>query len=144
MLLKNVMRDFFYIFTGTMLGAAIFLTFFKVTMINTALLRQIFLVSLVETLFSLIFYSRNELSKRSLIFRKIIHFLLVLGVLLGAAYFFQWFNFASFKLLLYFGIIIVFVYIIIFLVIYFFNYSQVKRLNQKLSEYQQKGDDSLE
>jgi hypothetical protein len=143
-LLKNLLKIFFNIFTGSMLGTTIFLTVFAIKKVDTSLLRQITLIAFVATLFTLIFYSKHELSRKSHLFRSALHFLLIFGLLVGSAYFFHWFSFANFYFISFFIAQFVLIYVLISISCYFINYSQAKQLNRKLTEYQRRRGEKLE
>jgi hypothetical protein len=142
--LKLLVRVFFTIYTGSMFGATFFLTVFAVPKVDTALLWHIILISVVATLFSFIFYSHKEVSKKSLLFRNTIHFLLIFGLLTGSAYCFHWFSFANSNFVLFFIIQFILIYSLVTLITHTINHSQAKRLNQKLAEYQKRRGEKLE
>jgi hypothetical protein len=127
-----------------MLGATIFLTVFAIKKVDTSLLWQITLISFVAALFTLVFYSKHEISGKSHLFRSALHFLLIFGLLVGSAYFFRWFSFANHYFVSFFIAQFVLIYVLVTLSCYFVNYSQAKQLNRKLTEYQRKRSEKLE
>lgn len=140
-LLRDMMRQFFAIVTGIFLGTATFLTVFSIEVVNSSLLWQVFLVALVTALAGFIYCSRRELSKKAFLTRQALHFLAIITILLIAAYLFGWISFADTRLVVVFLVFVVLVYALVSVFIYTAGQKQIKRLNEKLSEYQQQRDD---
>lgn len=135
---KEVLRIYFIVFSGSMLGATLFLNIFGIKYIPTYVLWQMMILSLGSALISLIFFSERELGKRELLIRKNVHFLGNFTLWILGAYFCRWFSFADFKFISYFAVQLLVLYLIIMTVSHFIYCSQAKQLNQKLTEYQKR------
>lgn len=134
-LVKRILESFFVINAGVTIGAAAFITLLqKDAKLGVEILWQIIIVSLLTALSTVIMHSKNELSKRQIIIRLVIHYILINAIVLCCAYIFNWFEFREpIKIL---GIIIVILSVFVFVwTITYKNDSKVaEMLNKKLNE----------
>ena len=94
--LNKTLRDFFTITAGCFLATTIYCTiFYQNVTFNLPGLWSIALMALVTTLPHFIFFSREELGKKQMLTRQIIHACVLLGILLTFAYTLGWIDRSS-------------------------------------------------
>lgn len=133
--IKNTLYAFCFINTGSMIGAASFISIFYGGQIEYSnLLWQIASLSLIIAIFNTIFFSKDQLNKKEFIVRMIIHYILINVVIIGGSYIFDW-NDNSINQIIGLMIIILCVYAFVFLVTYKSDKNDAEKLNEKISEY---------
>ncbi len=89
---------------------------------------EVLAISVATAIPSLVYISKNELSKNQFIIRAIIHFVLLIGIVLGMGYWFSWWTQFS-------GIIIVLsVFIVIYVFVFLITYLTDKNESNKINE----------
>ena len=141
-LTKSVIKGYFIILAGINFAIAVFTTIFSPDAQGSYHIFWIaMLLALLMTLPTYIYYSKKELCPKNLLMRKIIHIIILLGILLTCGYLADWIDFSSF--------IEVAVYVLLFFVIFavvsFITMKQdinlAKKLNASLKTYKDKNKD---
>ncbi len=85
--IKKIMNDFFVITTGILIGVIVYGWLFEpnITFDLHALLGIVF-SGLLTSVPTLIFYSGKELSRKQMLIRQILHFILLETIILSGAY----------------------------------------------------------
>lgn len=87
----SIIRSYCLIVTGSLLCAGIVCSlFWKDAVLGVEIIWQILLSSAAASGLFFVYYSKKELSKKALMIRDIIHFILLLCLLLFCAYHFAW------------------------------------------------------
>lgn len=134
--IKEMLQIFFVINTGITMGAATFITFLqKDAKLGVEILWQIIIVSLIAAFASIILHSKNELSKKGILIREVIHYIAINIVVLGCAYLFNWIESGDIFKVLSLIVCIFLVYIFVWIATYANDTKTAKRLNQKIEEY---------
>lgn len=136
--LKHLVRDFFAICGCILIGTSIFLTVFQVKMINSSLFWQVIIVAFIAALLDFILEGKSQVSKKSYLIRKIVHFILINILLFSSAYMFRWFFLRKMGIMVVFEIIIILVYVLVGFSVYFIDNIHAKKLNEKLIEYKKR------
>ena len=89
-------------------------------------------IAFITSLGTLIHCSKNELSKKAYIIRSIIHFIVLLGIVIGTGYLFKWWS--EIPSLLIICAIFVFVYIVVFTVMYIKEKNDSNKINEALKK----------
>ncbi len=136
--IKNTLYTFCLINTGSMLGAALFISIFYSSEIKyDNILWRIAIISLLISIINTALFSKDKLSKKEFIIRIILHYILVNVVVIGSAYIFKWIN-NSMSQIISLIIIILAVYVFVFLSTYQSDKQAAEKLNEKISEYNKK------
>ncbi|MCR5232188.1 MAG: DUF3021 domain-containing protein [Acholeplasmatales bacterium] len=93
---------------------------------------QIILVALLTALASLVYISKNELSKKAIIIRAIIHFVILLAIVYTAGYFFKWWS--EWSGILFVGAIFILVYLVVATTTYLIERKDSKKINEALKK----------
>lgn len=93
---------------------------------------EILAVALSTALASLVYLSKNELSKKGMMIRQIIHFILLLVIVYSFGYLFKWWSELSGILIV--GAIFLGIYAIVFIVIYRMERKDSFKINEALKK----------
>lgn len=141
-ILKAMLIEFFIILSGTTIGAAIFCTvFYPDAPLGASLLWQLITLSFLTALPLLLFYSKNEFSKKQMRVRQAVHLILVVGLIIFLAYTWKWIEFGSYVELLAFVALVLLSYTGIALFMYQRDKKLAKALNEKLREFKDRKED---
>lgn len=136
--IKNILCSFCFINTGSMLGAASFISIFYGGQIEyDNLLWQIASTSLLITIINTVLFSKDQLKKSGFIVRTILHYILTNVVIIGGGYIFGWIN-DSINQITGLMIVILVVYAFLILVTYRSDKEVAEKLNERISEYNKK------
>ncbi|MDP4093356.1 MAG: DUF3021 family protein [Bacillota bacterium] len=136
--LADVIRDFLTICSCTAIGVSIFTAIYSIKSVDTSLFRQIIILSLVASLFNIIFYIEGKFGQLSLIIKIIIHYICIFTLFFSAATLFKWVDTGKISNILAFIFIQLVLYVLAFIFIYNNERKQAKELNSKLDEYKKK------
>lgn len=89
-------------------------------------------IALVTACGTLIHCSTKEVSKKEFIVRSVIHFIVLLGIVVGAGYLFKWWS--EIPSLLIICAIFVFVYAVVFTVMYLKQKNDSNKINEALKK----------
>lgn len=136
--IKNTLYAFCLVNTGSMLGAALFISIFYSREIKyDNILWRIASISLIIAIINTALFSKDKLSKKEFMLRTILHYILVNIVVIGSAYIFEWIN-NSMSQIISLIIIILAVYVFVFLLTYQSDKQAAEKLNERISEYNKK------
>lgn len=89
--LKNIAVTFCYVLAGSVFCALVFIiNFWPENTDMVKILWQLIILAVVGSVGNLIFYSRQELSKRKMKVRTIIHYIYIYAANIGMSYLFGW------------------------------------------------------
>lgn len=92
-IIQAILRSYCIIVTGSLLCTGVFCSlFWRDTVFGLELVWQVLIAAALAAMMFLVYYSKKELSKRAALARTVIHFFLIEGVLIGCAYWFDWFH----------------------------------------------------
>lgn len=139
--IKDVLNTFCIINTGITIGASVFIYLFQNgASLNVDILWQILTVSLLTSFVNIVFYSKSELSKKEILVRGGIQYILINIITLTCAYFFKWIDFKSFDTIVALTLTILFVFIFTWLICYINDAKVAEQLNAKIDEYNKKSE----
>lgn len=134
--IKEIAQMFFVINTGVTIGTSTFITFLqRDAKLGVEILWQMIAVSLVTAFSSIILYSRNELNKKQILIRTVIHYIAINIIVLGSGFIFDWVDGGETTKVIGLIVCIFIVYIFVWLNMYKSDARMAKRLNQKIEEY---------
>ena len=137
-LAKKIMMFFAIITTGSTFGAALSISIVypgqeKILSVN--ILWQILLVSFLDALTCLIFYSKKELTKQQYIVRMITHYVLTNIIIVGGGKLFGWLNMDKNENIIGFMALVLIIYIIIVMVTVKRDIKDSQEMNKALRHY---------
>lgn len=139
---KDMLNTFCIINTGITIGASVFIYIFQNGVsLDVNILWQILIVSLLTSSINIVFYSKVELSKKEILVRGGIQYLLINIITLTCAYFFRWIDFKSFNIIVGLTLTILFVFIFTWLICYINDAKVAEQLNAKIDEYNKKNEE---
>lgn len=134
---KLIALTFFLVTTCSLFGTALFTTiFFKNDTFTSALLWQILGISFLTAMASLIFTSKSILTKRGVLLRQGIHFLLILSILMGGALKFEWIHITVISEISFFILLVIVVYITVCTILYQYEIKNAEEINERIKELQ--------
>jgi len=133
-LIRDLIEDFFVIFTCSVLGYIIFMYILDVEYTPLRDMVLIFVLSVIITLAGLIIYSGKELKRPQLLVRYIIHFFVALGVCLFVATYMRWISWSIPITVIRFATLITGVSVSVHVVLFFQTKMLTDKLNDKLKE----------
>lgn len=140
--LKNLLQMFLLITAGTVISATIFCTIFSQNItFGIDLLWQLIAVAFFCTVPCIIFYSKKELSKKSMLIRQIVHLCLTLAILIFFAYFLTWIEAGSIIQPVIFVALVSVVYVTVAFFAYQADKVTAKQLNERLQRFRQRNTD---
>lgn len=138
--IREILLTFCMVTTGSILVSAAYIKVFWPgdPQVNVDILWQLPLIAFVCCLGNF-FYSQREVSRRSILCRKLLHYLYINAVVLGGGYHFAWIERGNLPMLavMAFGILIVFA--AVSAVLWSWHKKETANLNRKLQEYQAGG-----
>lgn len=137
--LKNLLQVFLLITAGTIISATIYCTlFFQDITFGIDLLWQLVAVAFFCTVPCLMFYSKKELSKKTMLIRHIIHLCVTLAILIFFAYFWTWIDVGSIIQPIVFVVLVSVVYVTVTFFAYQIDKMTAKQLNERLQQFRQR------
>lgn len=134
-LIKRIIYDFFVIFTGIIFCTAIFSkVFIGYGSYEVTTIFQLMILSFLCSCLTLIFYSKEELSKKGLIVRKVIHFICLEFFTTFIIFKMNWVNSKDIRNVFTIMIMIFIIYAIVNLVGWFTEKNEADKINKKLKE----------
>lgn len=134
-LLKKMINSFFMITTGVVISMYVFCLIFnpdaKFTLTDIG---RILVMAFVSDLPFLIFLSSRELSKKQMLIRSIIHFIVLSAVLLYFAFLWEWVNPREEKEIGVFLLFVLLVYVVVFLTSKYRDGKLSDKLNDQLKQ----------
>jgi predicted neutral ceramidase superfamily lipid hydrolase len=89
--MKKVIQTYFYVLSGSIISAAIFMTIFlQDAYFNVEVIWQVIIMAAATSMGILIFQSKREISKKQMILRQIIHYAYINVVVLSCAMLWRW------------------------------------------------------
>ena len=134
--LQIVFQIFMQIVTFVTLGASIYITVFIGAdgVISMKVLWQILGVSALCALWSFLLFSKEELSKKEMLVRKIIHFLMIDVTVLVCGFWFGWFFLSDWRTIVGMELTIIAVYIAVAATDYHMYHRESEEMNRRLKE----------
>lgn len=135
-IIKKIISDFFIITTLILIGVIVYSMIYNPeATFDIQILQAIVFSGFITSLPTLIFYSKKELSKKQMLIRQLIHFMILEGMILWSAY-------ANHSIqpgdviqgIFTFGMVFV-IYFSVRLKGWFFDKKEAEKLNKSLEEY---------
>ena len=122
--------------TCVALGSSIYIYAFwgKKEVLSVELLWQILGVSALCALWCVVYWSKEELSKKAMLARSILHFVLVDLTVLVCGFWFGWFFLSDWKMIVGMEITVIAVYLAVVGVSYLADRRKSDKMNRKLQE----------
>lgn len=133
--LRKFLISFASVFTCVILASTIFIWLFSNPYLPFRLILQAAILAAVSSLLYFLFYSEHPISKRSMIFRTLLHFTLLLITVTACAWLFKWFDFGKTGLTLVFFGLFDAAYSILWLANFLGDIMDEKIMNLRLAEY---------
>lgn len=138
--IREILLTFCMVTTGSVLVSAAYIKVFWPgdEQVSVDILWQLPLIAFVCCLGNF-FYPQREVGRRSILCRKLLHYLYINAVVLGGGYHFAWIERGNLSMptVMAFGILVVFV--AVSAVVWNWHKKETQRLNSKLQEYQAGG-----
>ena len=137
-LTKKIMMFFAIITTGSTFGAALSISIVypgQEKILSGNLLWQILLLSFLDALTCLIFYSKKELSKKQYAVRVLIHYVITNMILVGGGKLFGWLDMDKNENVLGFMALVLGIYIVIAMVTIKRDIKDSEEMNKALRHY---------
>ncbi len=137
---RELLHDFFYIYTGSMFGTYVFCSIFYPDLtfsLSYFLWMAIFSLAGDATL--LVFYSRKVLTERQFLLRTVMHFLLLEAVLMTFAGLLRLYE--TLLQAAFFFFVILLVYIMVKFLSFKSGSREAKTINQRIQEINKNGED---
>ena len=132
---KRMFHAFFIIFTGSILAmCASTALFFGYSGILLIVIFEVLVLSVVATLTMMVLYSREELSKRQMLVRYLIHFLIVSSIAVFAAAFWDWIYLSEPIEVALVVVLVIFVYAMVLPLDLYHGKRLAEKLTQKVKE----------
>lgn len=138
--IREILLTFCMVTTGSILVSAAYIKVFWPgdPQVSVDILWQLPLIAFICCLGNL-FYARREVSRRSMLCRKLLHYLYINAVVLGGGYHFSWIERGNLPMLAVMALGILAVFVVVSAVVWNWNKKETQRLNSKLQEYQAAG-----
>lgn len=138
--IREILLTFCMVTTGSVFVSAIYIKVFWPgdSQVGVDILWQIPVIAFACSLGNFL-YPCREVSRRSILCRKFLHYLYINAVVLGGGYYFTWIERGNLMMpvVMVFGILIVF--IVVSAVVWNWHKKETAYLNRKLQEYQAGG-----
>lgn len=134
----RVLYSFFIIFTCSLVAMCIFALFAGYRFIAITDLFVLLGLAILTSLAGFIFYSKKELSKRQMLIRNIIHFLLIQGIIFSAAFLVRWIFLHYPGRMVLLVVLVSIVYVVVYTMEGYKTKRLADRLTQKLHDYYDK------
>ncbi|MDD6482106.1 MAG: DUF3021 domain-containing protein [Lachnospiraceae bacterium] len=144
--LWDMWEAFVQIVTCVALGSSIYIYVFwgKEEVLSVDLLWQILGVSALCALWCVVYWSKEELSKKAMLARNILHFILVDLTVLICGFWFGWFFLSDWKMIVGMEITVIAVYMTLVGVNYLADRRKTDKMNRKLQERRTARGESIE
>ena len=137
-LVRFMFFSFFIIFSGIILSIyAIFVFIHRETAIHPDNILYALVLTALTTLVALVFYSRNELSNKQIIFRCMIATVIVIIIVLIAAFYFDWIRWDSYYGIVFATIIVSAVIMIMAVLMVLFKFAEYDQKSRQLAQEKQ-------
>ncbi|MFG6357489.1 MAG: DUF3021 domain-containing protein [Acetatifactor sp.] len=134
-----MMRVFTMVLTGVVFAVAVFTMVINPTeTVETKLFWQMPLVSALCTLTSLIYPWNREMSKKEIIVKTLIHYLLINAIVLGGGALFYWYDPSQVRNIAAMVLAITLIFGVVTAISWRKSAADAARMNEKLEEYQKK------
>ncbi|MEE1251257.1 MAG: DUF3021 family protein [Lachnospiraceae bacterium] len=142
--IRAIFQMYLQIVALVILASAIYITVFwgYDCEVDGDILWQIMGVSALCSLCTPILMSKRELSKRAMLFREILHFVMINVIVLFSGFCFEWFYVSDWKMIVGMELTIVGVYIGVCTIYYVMNRKTAEEMNRKLKERQEENAES--
>jgi magnesium-transporting ATPase (P-type) len=133
--IRKFLISFTSVFTCVIIASTIFIGLYSNPYLPFRLIVQAVIIAAISSVLNFIYYSEKSISKKSMIFRTAIHFILLLSSVTGCALYFKWFSFENTGIALTFFGLFIAVYLIIWMANFLGDIIDEKIMNLKLEEY---------
>ncbi|MCL2407846.1 MAG: DUF3021 family protein [Defluviitaleaceae bacterium] len=133
-IIKEIMESFFVIFTVAIIVNGIIAYIGDVGTLPIRFVFDILLLSFFSSLAGLVLYSKREMKRGEMIFRYVLHFIIISAIALGFATYMQWVNWQTPSTVIAFAIVVIAIYITTHAVVFIQMIYLTGELNKKLKE----------
>lgn len=131
---KKTINTFFLLFTCVMFSAVIYLTLIGGTHFSIADIKGMFVMSALFSLTELVFYAKDELSRRQTLIRYAIHLPICVAISLGTATYLRWLSWSNPFQIFTFTSAVLCTYLLVIALDYYQSNKLADELTQKLNE----------
>lgn len=134
--IRQIINQFFIITTGSVGGAILFTSFFYTKRdLPQSILWQILVLSFLTACMNIIFHSAKELTKKQMLLRQGLHFIVIFSILMIGGLGFGWVEGSDIRQVMTFSLIVIAVYVFVCTIVYYNDRKITDRLNEKLRAY---------
>ncbi len=134
--IRQIINQFFIITTGSVGGALLFTAFFYTKRdLPQSILWQILVLSFLTACMNIIFHSAKELTKKQMMLRQGLHFIVIFSILMIGGLGFGWVEVSDIRQVITFSLIVIAVYAFVCTIVYYNDRKITDRLNEKLRAY---------
>ena len=134
--IRQIINQFFIITTGSVGGAILFTSFFYTKRdLPQSILWQILVLSFLTACMNIIFHSTKELTKKEMLLRQGLHFIVTFSILMIGGLGFGWVEGSDIRQVMTFSLIVIAVYAFVCTIVYYNDRKITDRLNEKLRAY---------
>lgn len=133
--LRKYLICFSSVFTCMIIASSVFIGLYSNPYLPLKLIAQAVIIATISSVLNFIFYSEQPISKKSMIFRTAVHFILLFSTVTGCAIYFEWFSFGNASITLTFFGLFIAVYLVIWMANFLGDIIDEKIMNIKLEEY---------
>ena len=133
-IVQGMFRSFFVIFSCSILAMYLFVLLFVGEVVQIHDITGVLVLTILVTLAYFTLYSKKELSKRQMLLRNIIHFVVVSTLMLSGATFLGWISLGAPSQFIFFVCLFMGIYTFVTIMEIHQSKKLANRLNQKLQE----------
>ena len=135
-IIRKILQQFPVIYFGTMICTFIYcLIFAPDSQFAVSYFAEMMILSLMGAAPSLVFYSKHELTEEEWSVRRVIHIILLEGIILTLGRYYGLYH--TFWQGVFFAFLVLLVYVIVYISVFRFDCKTADRMNQKIRERKQ-------
>lgn len=133
--IRKFLISFTSVFTCVIIASTIFIGLYSNPYLPLKLIAQAAVIAAISSVLNFIYYSNKPIHKISMVYRTLIHFVLLTATVTGSAFCFDWFSFGDTGIAITFFGLYIAVYLIIWMANFLGDIIDEKIMNLKLEEY---------
>lgn len=135
-LIKKIMNDFFIITTGILIAFIAYICLYQPELsLHAVDLITIVFSGLITSMLSIVFYSNKELSKKQMIIRQVIHFILLEVLIVGSAFRQKDIDKGDYEKAVSIFLVVFIIYLAVRIRSWLFDKKDADKINEKLKSY---------
>jgi hypothetical protein len=136
--IRKYLISFTSVFTCVIIASTIFIWLYSNPYLPLKLIVQAAVIAAVSSVLNFIYYSDKPIHKKSMVYRTLIHFVLLTAAVTGSAFCFEWFSFEDTGIAITFFGLYIAVYLVIWMANFLGDIIDERIMNLKLEEYRLK------